>query len=715
MSSNLGVIIQSIITSSTETPQILLKSWLDQLYTKSSKFGLSSSQLIKLIGFICESPTLSFATKNYIIDNCFLPNEYISREVIKEIISHLGTATAVSEFKLQTPLWIQAALCKWLVQVYFLIIPQCDDYNYNIDSSIWIHLWQFDYLQHWVTYILVWSTTTVKDIKRWRVVLLENVGSKTGYNDAQACATLILKRYEAILGKSDLISDAITRLNCNARRLQTLQNLEIDKVFSNKLRNILINESPVKFTGEMVDELLSSNLKTLQFSRDGATKLRYHPEVPIGKISLLDIHSLDQLAWHWGKIKAPKNVETCFSDHKAFPLLFFMLPLSKSDAFCIGTYEWISVNLKRFFSNMDISSEREAGVDSILLGIVRVCQLHNTLAAQVIKDFLTLDNLNANTGVFMYLSTSLLTLASARTKEVDTIEYRRNVMQILAFCHLDKKKRPVVFPRICKAVILMVNSWLEDDIADLIIPGLEILHGIQKLLISDFVNPIENRHITIAIISLLKTLPNTQARYHDDAHLSLLILTPSMMYKLLIGDDPLLLDACCNYLINTKKFFLDMQPANQYVQYQNQYIMDLTNYLWRNKILTSSRFFGIPTDFLQSLIHNLYFPNPEYRTKALFSITGIPALSYGCTVKLRDLESIRQVRKHYSELINEEGFKKFSKNLPHKEYWLDEMNNMTELKVEILKTFSNLGPYRHIALFLFTYLKSLSHYNTANR
>lgn len=713
MSSNLEVVIQSIITSDTETPKILLKSWLDQLYTKSSLFGLSSSQLIKLTGFICESPILSVATKKYIIDNCFLPNEYVSREVIKEIIRYLGTATAVSEFKLQTPLWIQAALCKWLVQVYFLIIPQCDDYDRNIDISIWIQLWQFDYLQHWVTYILVWSTTTARDIKRWRVVLLENVGSKSGYNDAQACATLILKRYEAILGKSDLISNAITRLNCNARRLQTLQDLEIDKGFSNKIRNILIHRSPYKFTSQMVDELILSNLKALQFSRDRSTKLRYHAEIPVGKISLLDIHSLDQLAWNWNKIKAANDIETFLSNPKAFHLLFYMLPLSENDPFCISIYEWISLNLNRCFDSVDIGSERKADVNSILLGIIRVCQLHKTLAAQVIKDFLTLDNLNANTGVFIYLSRSLFALAS--TKELDTIDYKRNIMQILAFCHLNKKKRPVVFPRICNAVILMVNSWLKDDIADLIISGLEILHAIQTFLISDFSNPVENRHITIAIISLLQTLPNTPTRFHDDTHLSLLMLSPTIMYKLLIGDDPLLLDACCNYLVSTKKFFSDMQPANQYVQNQNLFIMDLTNYLWRNKILNSNRFFGIPTDFLRSLIHNLYFPNPEYRTKALFSITGIPALSYSCTAELRHLESIRQVRMHYSELINEEGFKKYYKNLSHKEYWLDEVNSLTELKVEILKTFSRPGPYSNIALFLFTYLKSLSHYNTANR
>lgn len=707
MDLRLDDIVDSIIASDAETPQLLLRTWLDDFYRKSTELGLSSAQLIKMINFACHSTTLSMTTRLYILENCLWPNDFLSRDVIKVVISQLGTATAISDFKIQTPKKLQVALCRWLVHVFFLVTPNDELPDSHLDSSIWLHLWQYDFLQHWLTYIVVWSTTSPKDVKRWKVTLVEKVGSKPIYQDSRACATLILHKLESIIGSSNVISRAIDRLNCNGRRLNTLQSLEYDENHIARLRTLLLSRTPSKFTDKILDELISSSLNQLRSSGEDNMGTNYLRNPGLKDALLQNAHSLHKLAWQWDRVIVPKNVELLLHNTKRSPYHFYLLALPSEHEFWVIAYQWICMSLRRAFSMEDMG-----GSIAIVKNVIAICLIQDSLIPLIAKDFFSVRYLKANRNIFVHIFSVILPLQM--TFEGNLTSFERSFQEILAYSFLNDRSYRTIFPPVVKAVVLLMQNWLKSDTASLTHLALKLLQVIQELLLSNFDNVDENRLKNIELINLLNIVSDTRPSSVVEKDLKYLIVPRGHLHRLLIADDPLLLNACCNYLINTKQYLLGKEPANKYVQRQNDYILDLTNYLWRNKLLDSKRFLNIPSVFLRVVIDNTYLPIVDIKAKTLSSISGIPSMSYASLAKLRELERASHAQLHYLELINDEGFKRFKRNQSHSESWLyNDPSSLHDLKLEILKAFRSTGPYGEVAGFLFTYLKSLSEYNLA--
>ncbi|CAR26535.1 hypothetical protein ZYGR_0H03490 [Zygosaccharomyces rouxii] len=685
--------LESIVNASAETPELLLRSWLDKLYFETPRQGLSSSHLKALINFICESDLLSISTKFYIVENCLIPNDYVNFEVIEEVVRHLGTANALSAYRLQVPSNLQVALCKWLVHIFFLVLPTNKSLPYD---SVWIHLWQYNFLQKWLTYIVVWSTKSVRDVRPWKIGLLERIACKSAYTDSQACATLILKRYASLLGPSKSIPSVISRINCNARRLRTLQELKLDSMFVAKLRKVLTNN--LNFTDEMINELMSSHLNQLNFQSQPHVISRYNSRVPKGKVSILQMRSLDQLAWNWNILVASKDVEQITNNYISW---FSLFQLAKNDPVWKILEDWMLIQLRKCFKNHTRDFR-------VVKKIVRLCQIHPVFTDKIFDEFLTYDYLRGDPILFLYIYRNLTPLLVPNPSYFKDLH--KDVLQLLTLCHLDKgtKIDKNTTPQICNSLLLSVLNWFEEDIQELIPLGLEFLHDFRILLTANLNYTIENRSITAALILTLKILPNSKNK--EDFHLKKIVFPFNLMNKLITYDDPLLLDACCEYLVIVKEFLTNKEGSNKYVQGQNLHIMDLTNYLWRNKILGSKKFLDVPNEFVKSVLDNLFLPNVKDRTKFPFSITGVPALSFVFGAKLSELENDHS-NIHYSGLVNEEGFKKFTREIGNTTVqWIPDIQNADDLKIAVLKYISNGGPFQHIPLFLFTFLKSLSHY-----
>lgn len=98
----------------------------------------------------------------------------------------------------------------------------------------------------------------------------------------------------------------------------------------------------------------------------------------------------------------------------------------------------------------------------------------------------------------------------------------------------------------------------------------------------------------MAFISSLDILTQLSKQTKSDYAIQYLIVGPDIMNKVFSSDDPLLLSAACRYLVATKNKLMQYPSTNKFVRMQNQYIMDLTNYLYRNKVLSSKSLFGVP-------------------------------------------------------------------------------------------------------------------------
>lgn len=687
--------LSSIVNSGIETPELLLRSWLGKLYFEAPRQGLSSSQLKLLINFICESDLLTISTKFYIVENCLIPNNYIHFEIIEEVARHLGTANSLSAYRLQTPSNLQVALCRWLVHVFFLVIPV--DKASSTYSSLWIHLWQYDFLQRWLTYIVIWSTKSIHDVRPWKIYLLERIASKPGYKDAQACATLILKKYASLVGPSNSIPSAISRINCNARKLRSLQELKLDSTFISKLKKVLTNN--LNFTDKMLNELISSHLNQFNSQTQSSVIFQYTAKVPKGKISVLQLRSFNQLAWNWNILVASKDVEQIINNYISW---FSLFRLAENDPIWNILEDWVLIQLRRCFKD-HIRDFR------IIKKVIRFCQIHPALTNKIFDEFLTYDYLHGDPIVFHYIYRNLTPLLVPNPNYLKGLH--KNILQLLTFCHLNKSSKVNVnsISQICSHSLLLIFNWFEDDIEELIPLGLEFLHDFRILLTANLNYTIENRFTTIALILTLRTLPHSKNR--EDSQLRRITFPFSLMNKLITYDDPLLLDACCEYLIIIKEFLTNKEGGNKHVQEQNFHIMDLTNYLWRNKILSSKRFLDVPSEFIRSVLENLFLPNVKDRTRFPFSITGVSALSFTFKAKLFELENNFNCNVHFSHLFNEEDFRKFIREIRHsQEQWIPDIRNVDDLKIAILKHNSKGSPFRHISLFLFTFLKSLSHY-----
>ncbi|CAD6637304.1 HN1_G0030110.mRNA.1.CDS.1 [Saccharomyces cerevisiae] len=733
MSLILDDIILSLTNANERTPPQALKTTLSLLYEKSKQYGLSSPQLQALVRLLCETSIIDTVTKVYIVENCFLPDGYLTKELLLEIIKHLGTPTVFSRYRIQTPPVLQSALCKWLVHVYFLF-PVHSEREHNISSSIWLHLWQFSFLQKWITPLVIWQATTPVDVKPWKLSIIKRCAMNPGYRDAPASATLILQRFQCLVGASSQITESIIIINCNRKTLKSHRNLKLDAHFLSILKRILSRAHPANFPADTVQNTIDMYLSEIHQLGAGSIyplRLQSLPEyVPSDStVSLWDVTSLEQLAQNWPQLHIPNDVDymmkPSLNSNVLLPrkvmsrdslkhLYSSIILIKNSRDESSSPYEWCIWQLKRCFAHQ-IETPQE-----VIPIIISVSSMDNKLSSRIIQTFCNLKYLKLDELTLKKVCGGILPLWKPELISGTREFFVKFMASIFMWNTRDGHDNNCTFSETCFYVLQMITNWVLDD--KLIALGLTLLHDMQSLLTLDkiFNNATSNRFSTMAFISSLDILTQLSKQTKSDYAIQYLIVGPDIMNKVFSSDDPLLLSAACRYLVATKNKLMQYPSTNKFVRTQNQYIMDLTNYLYRNKVLSSKSLFGVPPDFFKQILENLYIPTADFKNAKFFTITGIPALSYICIIILRRLETAENTKKikFTSGIINEETFNNFFR-VHHDEIgqhgWIKGVNNIHDLRVKILMHLSNTAnPYRDIAAFLFTYLKSLSKYSVQN-
>lgn len=248
-----------------------------------------------------------------------------------------------------------------------------------------------------------------------------------------------------------------------------------------------------------------------------------------------------------------------------------------------------------------------------------------------------------------------------------------------------------------------------------------ILADIRKLILANMKYSIEDRFLSMTLIKLVTNLTEITPMYKTVSsgtalHFDKLVLNRDTIHKMVLLDDPLILNACCKYLIKMTDVLINHPQSGKFIELQNQYILDITNYLWRNKIMEKRKLFNIPTEFLKQILDNCFFPDVKNKDKAVFTITGIPAMSFISIKALEVIEKKESVKYHYDRLLTEEDFASFKKYITETNIkWMSNESDLVLLKISILKEIFNMQPYNEIAKFLFAFLKSLSKYSHADK
>ncbi|KAK5780385.1 hypothetical protein RI543_002141 [Arxiozyma heterogenica] len=724
--------VNELLDSNYATPQWEIDKYLKTLYSISNRHGIPTDLLPNLLNFLFYNTVVSINTRLKIIRRNLLPNDYISNEVFHFIIVRLGNAKDNNIDKN-----IQCAICKWLLNVYFLFPERILD----SDKSILIYLWKYEYLQRYITYFIVWSTNTKYDIKLWKLNMLDKASKKPVYSSSDINLTLILKRYLTLLGKSEVLSNLLQKKINSGRlqKLQDLQALEFDDKFSSKLINVLSRENPNKFGIDIIKKHQNMLLDMLKDSETHTNTLRYDRRKLRNSLSpLYEVKNISQLQKNWTKLKLPINVETLFMAPRHNPVIQFYPMVvvnnpkynSKKEQkmskvqYLYSLNSWVEVNLKRCFNDITMLDEEKT---PIIKTIIFNCQIFDDLQMTAIDTFLTLENLLSNENIVIILIMSLFPILKPPINNF--LDFRNKILKFLAICHLtyndqrNKNGNSKVFPLICSALLSMTQNWFltypnDHKITDF---AFILLADIRKLILANMKYSIEDRFLSMTLIKLVTNLTEITPMYKTISsgtalHFDKLVLNRDTIHKMVLLDDPLILNACCKYLIKMTDVLINHPQSGKFIELQNQYILDITNYLWRNKIMEKRKLFNIPTEFLKQILDNCFFPGVKNKDKAVFTITGIPAMSFISIKALEVIEKKEYVKYHYDRLLTEEDFALFKKYITETNIeWMSNEIDLVSLKISILKEIFNMQPYNEIAKFLFAFLKSLSKYNHADK
>lgn len=724
--------VNELLDSNYSTPQWKIDKHLKTLYFVSNKHGIPTDLLPNLLNFLFYNNVVSINTRLKIIKNYLLPNDYISNEVFHFIMVRLGNAKDNNIDK-----DIQCAICEWLLNVYFLFPEKI----LNSDKSILIYLWKYEYLQKYITYFIVWSTHTKYDIKLWKLNMLDKTSKKPVYSSSDINLILILKRYLTLLGKSEVLSNLLqNKINSDRlQKLQDLQALNFDNKFSAKLINVLSSENPNKFGIDIIKKNQNMLLDMLKDSETHPNTLRYDRRKLRNSLSpLYEMKNIPQLQKNWTKLKLPINVETLFMAPRHNPVIqFYPMAVvnnpkynSKKEQkmsrvqYLYSLNSWVEINLKRCFNDITMLDEEKT---PILNTIIFNCQIFDNLQITAIDTFLTLENLLANEKIVITLINSLFPILKPPTNNF--LEFRNKILKFLAVCHLtyndqrNKGGNSKVFPIICSALLSMTQNWFltysnDHKITDF---AFILLTDIRKLILANMKYSIEDRFLSMTLIKLVANLTEITPMYKilssgTALHFNKLVLNRDSIHKMVLLDDPLILNVCCKYLIKMTDVLINHPQSGKFIELQNQYILDITNYLWRNKVMEKRKLFNIPTEFMKQILDNCFFPDVKNKDKAVFTITGIPAMSFISIKALEIMEKKESVEYHYDKLLTEEDFALFKKYITETNIeWISNGTDLASVKISILKEIFNMQPYNEIAKFLFAFLKSLSKYNHADR
>lgn len=267
-----------------EVSEQQIKNCIEFLYESATTIGLGCEDIRKLIDCLCITDIIGAETKEFIITRCLVPNEYVDAKCITLIISKLGTPTFLHPYKTVPGRRLQVALVRWVCHIY----PWVKDKSIFKDTfSIWFEYWRLDYLQHWITYILLW-TFDDRHISKWRCKVLFNIGNNPGYKNSRAYSVYILDAFLALeTDLKDIISDFIQMLNSNEKSLQKIASFDYDRQF------VLNTRQALSAKNLLDDDQFEEILKNY-----GDRKAYMKPEQT-------NILSLEKLARNWNNFDGP--------------------------------------------------------------------------------------------------------------------------------------------------------------------------------------------------------------------------------------------------------------------------------------------------------------------------------------------------------------------------------------------------------------------------
>ncbi|SCU94382.1 LAME_0F07250g1_1 [Lachancea meyersii CBS 8951] len=652
----------------------------DQIHELLSKInrhvteeGISASNLNGIIDFLCENSQISTSTKGFLIKEALIPNGKVPRSTVYAILRCLGTRSQSTPDKLETSRVLQTELCKWLVHVYTYM----DDYTvFEETYSEWFQLWQLDFLQHWITYLLFWSTTRHL-VRPWRVRLLSSVGANSGYSNAKACATLVLEKFYSLVPDTR-IYDAISQLKCNNRRLKTLKRPLWDEVFISRWNSI------VKRSYGLSGPPLYSLFEKLsnQLSLSGVERKSHSSETDSGKmVPLNSVVTLGRLAEKLEYLMVPIDVEDVIKT-KDQSCLAFIATLEPSDKFWRRLSQWIQLKLKL----NSISADTASCCQSISTALITATFLNHEMSLNLSL----LDDVN-----FKFEELSTYKTSEMATNTCSNLEAVRNNPQHYKESH---------FYHMCRHSLF--KNWLLNEEGTGGEEALSCIAFIVSCLSEDMRKSIPSRHLSTTFRLLMIVLDRFPLDRFSDSSLGSCLLPTETVNAMMICSDPIILDAVSAYLVTSRRILGAFSNNDGLADPLNTNLKDLSNYLWSNNFKGDNHVFRIPKGFIRCMISALSTQYSDADVQQMFSVLNIPSLAFPCRVALRTLEEAFTSRVRFNMRLTKKTFTEFKK--ANSASWLDDVTSFRELILAILRLLRQHEAYCNVAKFLYTYVRSIS-------
>ncbi|KAM3163865.1 Ctf3p [Lachancea thermotolerans] len=678
---------KELISYSKHSP-LEVSACLSRIHSTVCTEGVSASVLDDVIVFLCESPLISVSTKVYLIHEALLPNGPVQSSTVFTILSHLGVRSFTNPHKRETHPDIQIELCKWLVQVYVLV----DDVTvFSKTYSIWFQLWQFDYLQKWVTYLLFW-TTTAEAVRPWRIQWLLETSLNTGYSNSKALATLLLEKFN-IARPSQAIVDAISSVHCNRRRLKSLEFDSYDESFLSTWSKVLDHSRCISMPAFF--DLISDHRSQIHLvaTESKTERLQLSQAVPLN-----GVETVEKLVSSYYNITPPKNVEEVLPNGDRTVMIYLAL-LKRRNPFWDRCLKWCELRLKsEVFASRD-DPERTLETMKIVILTLALYQTDPSISDEVRAENRITNLLRqmATQSRFSYIA---LLLAPPMTY-VETTMARELTERLQLGSKLSafyERCRHMLYFLWASIGTLVDKSLLRKLSSD--------FEETLRLINEDLSSCSSNRHVNMTLRLLIKVFSFILLRYKHMPDWDI-----TSFYKLLevliITNDPLALCSIVEFFSKAREYVQEHSKDRSLVEIHNNAVLDVTNYLWRNKFKNNASFIGVPSDFIQKIIESLYSEDSEMSLKSWLTITSIPATSYCSLQILRSFERATASKISFTRLLTDKSYEAFKKQVSSED-WLDTIPTYYDLKLTILARMRYDRTYQNIPEFLFTFLRSLT-------
>ncbi|AET40101.1 Ctf3p Ecym_5342 [Eremothecium cymbalariae DBVPG len=669
--------IQQLLNSNELSDASELRVVLSHVYAKCPTVGISSNVIPEVIKFLCTSEFIAPSTRVYLIEHCLLPRGYLPTSVVFTVIRYLGVQTSQNQFKTVVPPAIQVALCKWLCHVW-LLIPS-GKIVFSRTYTLWFQLWMIDYLQDWITYLLAWATTSPLQVTEYRTHALLKIGENPGYLNGRALSAFLLCRYRQLKPIEPVIT-AIDRLKCNAKRLSTVERIAFDDEFIENLGKILSNEGVI--SEELFRGLLKSLLDDLKIIGVKETKVGKKFQRSLDN----KMFTLEHFSAHIEKIPIPVNYLSTLNGNGYERLLLALMPSEAKDSFQV----WVRNTLKQKpnITQLNEITRLVRAVGKLELKLEELIPINEPTAIDALMSLHLLCFIS-----HIDDSTEMLNAVLKFQKMIysgwNPCMFNFNVgICLLLSCNIKSTRQPLLLAQIFSTFLrtyssaAILNRHVPIDVSCIIHPLLAALESIPP-----------------------DTIPS-------DA-LPLVFVVPDIINHLMVMNDALLISIVCQNLVVAKDRVKGLLTNNKHVKNLNRCILDMANYLWRNKLFTDPTTWGFTKTFWETVAQNIYLPDPNIKPKQMFTIPNFYPFRYISEKILKDLERSENCQEVYDRPLTDSGFKSWKRYMSTcKGTWLQEVNNYDIFRKQILKGIQKDGTYAGVQLFLQTYLKSFVNENT---